>query len=350
MELITITDKASWDKTLTDFPDFKGKVYYQHFYLKAYQNNNEGQATLNIIKDGDKIVAIYPFLLRKVPTKISLEPFYSIETAYGYGGVVFSENKPEYIEFFLTEHTNWCQKNSVVAEFVRFNPLHSFHSLLSNHYQIDLNRKTVSVDLHGGFKDIINQTTSARMRNYKRAQREGLEFTYSTSLSNFKKLYLTTMKRLEADKYYLFSENYFASLANQPDSVKIAEVYTQDKTCIAAAIFLQDETSLHYHLGASDSDYFQLSPNAFLFISAAAQAQQDRLAEFHLGGGLTLDPYDSLFKYKVGFSNTQNDFYIGKKIYNQKAYNKLSKTWQKLTGLEPKILLHYHIEVENENV
>jgi hypothetical protein len=107
-------------------------------------------------------------------------------------------------------------------------------------------------------------------------------------------------------------------------------------------VFLLDKNSAHYHLGASSDSQHNLQAGAFLMLKTAEKIGQMRIPLLHLGGGLSLDKEDRLFRYKSGFSSISNDFYIGRRIHNAEVYNALSASWQKKTGKKPDILLHYH--------
>jgi len=126
------------------------------------------------------------------------------------------------------------------------------------------------------------------------------------------------------------------------NSSLIADVATKDGLVIASAVFLTDNQTIHYHLGGSNSDYHSLNPNIFLMLAMAEYAGKQKFHQMHIGGGLSMSADDSLYRFKKGFSSNEYKFCIGKKIHNQKLYNIVSSNWRCLTGLEPKILLHYH--------
>ena len=65
-----------------------------------------------------------------------------------------------------------------------------------------------------------------------------------------------------------------------------------------------------------------------IFDYAIKYTKQKNCKYFHLGGGNTSDKKDSLLKVKSGFSKTRADFYIGKKIRNQKIYDEIVRQWE----------------------
>ena len=48
----------------------------------------------------------------------------------------------------------------------------------------------------------------------------------------------------------------------------------------------------------------------------------------HFGGGTSGDPENSLLHYKMNFSKTLSEFWIGKKVHNQDVYDKIIEQWK----------------------
>ena len=61
---------------------------------------------------------------------------------------------------------------------------------------------------------------------------------------------------------------------------------------------------------------------------AAKELQKRGVKRFHLGGGTTGNEDDSLFLFKRRFSKDTCQFYIGKLIFNQYAYNAICADWE----------------------
>lgn len=337
-----IKDKQNWIDTLNTLPDFTGKVYCLYEYFEALQKNNEGIPAAIYFTDNDARI-FYPFLLKQIPLD---KNYYDIESPYGYAGQICFNCNKENINSFAKEFRQFTTDNKIVSEFIRFNPFYDFSKLFSaNDYSVILNRKTVSIKLNKDFSRVIESCSSPRKRNYKKGLKS-LSIIISNQtkdLEVFKSLYFKNMRRLNADKYYYFSDNYFNQLMNMPeDNIKIAIVYTQTGMPLASGLFLFDELSAHYHLGASNMEYKEFQPAVFMIMEIAKYACKLNKQIFHLGGGLSLDPTDNLFRFKKGFSPITCDFYIGKKIYNSELYNNFSNEWQLKTGKKPVKLLHYH--------
>jgi len=342
-----IEEKDLWQNALAELPDFAGKIYYSYEYLSAYEKNGDGRAIALMFRQAPGNVAFYPVIIRSIPFQPGYSGFNDIETAYGYGGPYFNSTSHSFIRDFFTEFSHWANEMKVVAEFVRFNPLSVIDNNIYDFYQVSLNRKTIAIPLKKEFSEILCGCTPARRRNYRRAQSEHLTFSISDNLNNFKQLYQKTMSRLNAEQYYFFSDSYFCAIENlRPEQRFFTNVSAANGETVAAGIFLTDSESAHYHLGASAEGCQQMQPATFMMLEAARHANTAGLALLHLGGGLTLSPDDSLFRFKKGFSGHFRDFFIGRRIHQPEIYNSLSNAWQLLTGRKPSILLHYHYGIK----
>ena len=355
MYLEFITQPERWQQVFAQLPEFSGKIYYSYAWHAITAANGDGQpAALFCVDDdghGGNGQALYPFLMKRVPEAVGGNGEIDLETAYGYGGPAFFNLKSEQIGEFYRLMNDWAAENRVVSEFIRFNPLTSFQTCVDPACQVSHNRITVSIDLTAGPEAVLNGCSAARLRNWKKAGRLGLSLRRLADPAEFAPLYAQTMQRLEARAYYRFSQQYFAALAALPEeSCFYAGAFTADGRLAAAAIYLLEQTSAHYHLGASDQQLLHTQANAFLMLEFARRLCGTGRQLLHLGGGLSLADDDSLFRFKSGFSAQRHDFFIGRRILDQQKYALFSQRWQKLTGLTPQILLHYHYGANDENL
>lgn len=342
-----IKTRETWQKALHELPEFPGKAYYSFDYISACQKLSESIPVAALLKKDNQNCVFYPFLLRKIPEQLGKPEAYDIETAYGYGGPFFSNFNTELVSCFFDNFCSWAREMNVVAEFVRFNPLCNFNHLLTDVYQISLNRRTVVIPLEPDFSRLLQQCIPARRRNFQKAAAENLHFKTTTRLDEFKKLYQITMKRVKADSFYFFSDAYFRAIENLPEDQRLfALVCLPTEETVAAGIFLIDQDSIHYHLGASADNFQNLQAGPFMMLKTAEKAALSGKKLMHLGGGLSLSDDDRLFRYKKGFSDKTLEFFIGRRIHQPELYNELSKKWQEITGSRPGILLHYHYGLE----
>ncbi len=336
---------------MAQLPEFSGKIYYSYACHAITAANGDGQPAALFLADENTGRAFYPFLMKRVPEAVGGNGEIDLETAYGYGGPVFFNLDAELTGEFNRLMNDWAAENRVIAEFIRFNPFTSFHATSDPACKVSHNRITVSIDLTQGPEAVLNDCSPARLRNWKKANRLGLNFRRLADPAEFAPLYDQTMQRLKARAYYHFSRQYFAALAELPqESCFYAGAFTADGRLAAAAIYLLDQTSAHYHLGASDPQLMYTQANAFLMLEFARKLCGSGRQMLHLGGGLSLADDDSLFRFKAGFSAQRHNFFIGRRIHDPQKYALFSENWQKLTGLTPQILLHYHYGANDENL
>jgi hypothetical protein len=339
------SNPEQWRLALQSLPAFPGKAYYQPEYYQLLAENNEGKPTALAYYRQNQLFAFYPFLLKAVPASLTTQNLFDIESGYGYGGPCFAEPSDEAAKTFTRLQSEWCAQNGVVAEFVRFNPLTGNHGFLQNFYRLEKNRKTIQINTDQDISQVLQQASPLRRRNFRKAQKAGLVYR-QCSMNDFKNLYRQTMNKLNADAYYYFSEAYFTSLEHLLEHNAILRAAFDNKGRLAAAaVFLTDAQSFHYHLGASDQQLQALRPNDFLMLKVAQEAVSAGKKLLHLGGGRSLAEDDSLFRFKKGFAPQTLDFFTGKRIYSPDTYQQLSEKWQSFTGRQPKILLHYHYGV-----
>ena len=110
-------------KFLSDFETFPD-VYYNPDYCKLYEESENGVCETFEYSDENGCV-VNVFIKRPVPWMIDGVQYFDIVTPYGYGGplVIHSTNKQKLIKAFLENWMEYCKKENIVCEFVRFHPL-----------------------------------------------------------------------------------------------------------------------------------------------------------------------------------------------------------------------------------
>lgn len=127
---------------------------------------------------------------------------------------------------------------------------------------------------------------------------------------------------VSASRYLFLSdsclENHFRYLGNR------VALFTarQGVELIGAALFLVDESRVHYHLSASRHEHNGTFPIERLLYEAIKYYGNMGLSELHLGGGLSLSTDDPLYRFKLKFAHPADPlpFYIGKVVVDEQAY------------------------------
>ena len=329
--LLSIKEKVKWASFMKRLPLRVQDAYYLPEYYEIYENYGDGKAQCFILDDGKNIL-LYPFIINNINALgYDLDDnYYDIQGAYGYNGILSSTNDISFINNFNGEFYNYCIKNNIIAEFTRFHPLLKNERLSKGYLDIIYNRQTVYIDLSFDYNIIYQNFSRSVKNNLRKSQEENLklgiyknEFPFKNEFIN---MYYETMKRVNAIKYICFNEKYFDDTFNLLPVIQF--VVSKGSMPLASAICLNYKNYLHIHLEASKQEYLHLRPNDFLINEIIKYGIENSYKKILLGGGRTRQSDDALLRFKKKFSNNLSDFYIGKKIYNDKIYADLCHQWQ----------------------
>ena len=328
----------SWNHFLEKIPSEKSDIYFTEEY--HILNSSEYQKPQAFIYQENSDILIFPFLSQEL-TLWNGETAKDFETAYGYGGPISNSAEKDFLARSFTYFKSELEAEGYIAGFIRFHPLYNNYVEFERIGELIFNRKTIGVNLDQDTSEIWNNEIHSKNRNViKKGIKAGLTFKADYdfgTLPNFQNLYKKTMDKVNAESFYYFDDNYFLHLKKLIPESFIGNVYYQDKI-ISSAIFLYHGNKGHYHLSGSDSKFLSLAPNNFLLWSAMLELKSIGVNYFHLGGGSDSDENNSLFNFKKKFSNTTNNFYIGKLIIDKIRYEKQCKYW---TERNPDKILQY---------
>ena len=328
LKIYTLDNPIEWDCAVKSFANYD--VYYLSGYVKSFEIHGDGKAIL-LYYEGGSIRAINAVMLRDVSTdhhflgKISGAKYFDIITPYGYGGWLM-EGAPHKEKLFA-EYEEWCKNNKIVSEFVRLHPLAVDKDNLADFYTVVKLGATVTMDLSSP-ETIWENITSKNRNMIRKAEKNGIVIKRgndSKLYAQFKDIYNETMDRDNADKYYYFNDEFYSIMRNElKDSGYIFYAENKDGEVIAASIILNANGKLSYHLSGSKTEYRNLAPTNLLLYRAALWGYENGCKSFHLGGGVGAKE-DSLLHFKKSFYRGKLcDYYIGKKIFDQEAYDSLT--------------------------
>ena len=175
--------------------------------------------------------------------------------------------------------------------------------------------------------DIIWKNIISKNRNViRKAVKNGVKIyhgRYPKIYEKFQIIYNKTMDRDHAEDYYYFGKDFYISILEElPENAQVFYA-EKDGVVIAASIILAANGMMDYHLSGSIREYGNLAPTNLLLYKAALWGCANGYRTFYLGGGIGSGE-DSLFKFKRSFyKGTLNHFYIGKKIFDKRVYDKL---------------------------
>ena len=299
-------------------------IYFTEEYVRLYENDQD-EAYCAICEDLDQFV-ILPFLRRRIGQ------YYDFETAYGYGGPISNSKSKQWIIAALKEIEKCFRDERYICGFVRFHPLIKNVEYCRDVIDCVLDRKTIVVDLQESIDDIWGKQISSKNRNMiRKAQKNDLQFGADYNFDykeEFIRLYNNTMSRLNAEEFYHFDDRYYDSFTDYFIGKSFIGTVTYNEKIISSAVFMMDGHYGHYHLSGSDRDFSSLGANNYLLWNAAIEMKNHNINWFHLGGGSNSNEDNSLYRFKRSFSPNENDFYIGKWIFNQSIYDKICTEWE----------------------
>lgn len=327
-DLLCLSDALRWKAFLERIPADKSDVYFMPEYYSLYDKYGDGKAYCFVFeKDGN--IALYPFLRNSItPLGYQLDrEYYDIQGAYGYNGLVASTTNKTFLDAFWEAFDAWCIEHDIVAEFMRFHPLLNNQRQASSQMKTFYSRHTVALDLTDD--DIWMHQISSKNRNMiRKAEKEGVTIVESDDYETFRKLYDGTMTDLHAEDFYFFPPSYYEEYKQTfKDKSMLCFAMLEGKV-IAGSMFMFSDDYAHYHLSARDREYSRYAANNLILWYGIQKAKDRGCKWFHFGGGTTGDDDDSLLKFKKEFSKTLCEFWIGKRVHNQKVYEQIVEQWK----------------------
>lgn len=305
-------------------------IYFDKNYGKLYEQAENGEA-IYWTYVGEEGKVINQFIKRKIPCD-SKNEFYDIVTPYGYGGPIIESinegyTKQQLVEAFETSFSDYCEKNKIVSEFVRFHPICNNALDFQNIYNSQCIRQTLGTNLKDYEDPVIEEFSKGCRKNIRRAIANGISWKVTKAphdIKNFREIYYSTMNRNNASEFYYFNDKYFQDCMNFfKDNILLVEAIYEEKTIAAGFYFVFEET-IHIHLSGTLTEYLYLSPAYILRYATTIWGKENGFSLIHHGGGRSNSVDDSLYLFKKQFAQKTNfDFYIGKKIWNKKKYDEL---------------------------
>ncbi len=305
-------DTTHWEELVNRAP--VPDVYFRPGYVRAYEFTGEGRPAAVLISACGREV-LFPHLLREFDVQGTT--YRDAVTPYGYGGMLLVSGPPMDLPAtaeLLEALKEWAVSQGLVSFTIRLHPilqndligrLDELHRLQPE-LSLANSSKTKALDLKRLFSSGPQQTGVSKGRRYdlKRA-RTALEVRVSCGeaaipdLALFKPLYEEAMRRLDADRFFFFGDDYHQRLARElGDDFAVISAFSQ-KRPVASAMFLTGCHFGHYHLAGGNEEGRQLGAATLLLMSGCEWARQRNCSRMHIGGGV--QPNDSLWHFKESF-------------------------------------------------
>lgn len=299
-------------------------VYFLKEYCQIWAEHEQTKWDIFKYEKGKKQV-IYPLLKRPIDGN-----WWDITSPYGYSGPYSNDKDKKFYQEFRQAFKQYCEKNKIVSEFIRFHPLLNNYLEAKGIIPLKKRGETIWIDLTKPETTLWKNLRKGHQYSIKKAQKEKIKIKLmpANKIDEFCKLYQETMKRKQAKQYYFFPLNFFVnSFEGLKKSIFWLGAFKKENL-IAGAIFLKSDTWLHYHLATTNKDWLSLSPGTLVLWEVIKLGKKMGLTKFHLGGGID----DNLSFYKQGFSNLRADFYTGEVIHNPQVYNMLCQEKKIISG------------------
>lgn len=339
LTVYTLEQSERWDSIVRSFNDYD--TYWLSGYVKAFQIHGDGEPLLFFYEDKN-VRGINVVMKRDVAKdkhfigKIPEGQYFDFATPYGYGGWII---EGEETESLFNAYQNWCEKNGIISEFVRFHPMIKNHENCGSAYNVIQLGEVVHMDLtsHDGIWENIISKNRNVIRKAIKNDVKIYNGRFPEIYKKFRIVYNGTMDKDDADDYYYFGEEFYDSILE--DLPHNAQMFWAEKDgrVIAASIMLAANGRMNYHLSGSLREFSSLAPTNLLLHEAACWGNANGYKTLYLGGGLGSGE-DSLFKFKRAFyKGALNHFNIGKKIFNQEKYDELLQMREPIeSGFFPK--------------
>lgn len=315
-----------WNDYVKSFRNWD--IYYLYEYAYSFMIHGDGEPLLIVYED-EYSRFCYVVMKNDIANFSAFKEYlksgeyYDFETPYGYGGPLSDSPVSEVSQKqFLNEINEYCRRNSIVSQFVRFHPLLNNYKLLPHVIESKYLRDTVYIDTSS--PEIIMKKMDSKNRNMvRKAIKKGVTIVRKpiSAYKDFIPMYVETMRRNGAGEYYTFHDDYFSALKKMKENSCIFFALFEQKPIAAAVIFFNSR-NMHYHLSGSYNEYRQYSAGNLLLYEAACWGSESGIQYFHLGGGMK--PNDSLFGFKKQFNKTGSiPFVVGRTIFEETSYHTL---------------------------
>ena len=330
--------RAITDMGILAAPD----IYFDPRYGKTCESIEGGKAEVFEYKSAHGHIC-HQFIRRKIDQKVGGKEYFDLITPYGYGGplIVSCEgDKETLIKGFQEAFSNYCKENHVVSEFVRFHPMIGNASDFGSMYEVNFSRYTVATNLRDYEDPFQAEFSKSCRKSIRRSIQRGVTYEIlekPDSFDTFIPIYYETMARNHADSFYFFDREYFnRCLQCLRDNIVLVNALYEGAV-ISSEFFFVWGKYIHSHLSGTLNSFLNLSPDYVIMYGIMEWGKRKGYHFIHTGGGTSNDPENPLYLFKKKFArNTDFDFYIGRRVWNQDIYDMLcGMTGQNDTGFFP---------------
>lgn len=306
----------------------RGKdIHFVPEYARGFEKHEGG--TVSVYRHRSSFGEVsHLFIRRKIPVS-GFEEYSDILTPYGYGGPIVERCDPnrekELAQEYRLAFDRYCKEEKIICNFTRFHPLFQNHILFSGCYdEVTAIRDIVIVDLS---KDVFCEEFEKEARRYYRKY-DGIFHVRldpeCVHLKDFIDIYYDTMDKNAAKPFYYFQRSYFEELVKRNEGhVFLCHAFMGDKI-IASKLLLAEGDAVYSQFGGTRKGCYEYNAYSYLFAKYLLEIEKTGKYRWAvLGGGVSNRKDDGVLRFKKHFSRSLYPFYIGKRVYNREAYEKI---------------------------
>ncbi len=316
-----VTSKLEWNTVLSQVSNYD--FYHTYDYHSLSIESNE-TAILITYSKAEAIIAI-PLVLRTIKDT----SYFDMTSVYGYAGPLTNITDDDYdFSEFRSEFIDYLKSKQVVSIFSRLHPYFEQDQMLSTLGTVDTLGDVVNIDVTLPVEESRRAYGKSNKNQINKLRRECSVIKAETDedVREFIDIYYENMNRLNADKSYYFSKEYFFNFLKITDFDTDILLVKENSTgkLIAGSMFVKtNKFMVQYHLSGTRTEYLRMKPSKLFLDEMRHIATNEGFNFFNLGGGLG-SRNDSLFEFKSSFSKDFRSFKIWKFVVDENTYNSLS--------------------------
>ncbi len=318
--------------------EYADDIYFQKEYGMISEFIEKGTSQTYEFESSDGAIQSM-FIVREIPFLIDGRQYYDLITPYGYGGPVIKRltgEKERLLREYEAAFQEYCNEHDIISEFVRFHPMAENGPDFAPIYHSEMIRHTVGTNLKDYDDPVQSEFSKESRKKIRRLLKNGMEFKITKgpiNIDQFKKAYYATMDRNKAMEFYYFTDQYYKSCIDMfRENTVLVETLYKGETIAAGYYFIWNK-AIHTHLSGTLTEYLFLSPEYILNYAITVWGKEHGYEMIHRGGGRSSAPDDTLYTFKKQFGrNTEFDFYIGRRIWNQTIYRRAVEIKESQTG------------------
>jgi sugar O-acyltransferase (sialic acid O-acetyltransferase NeuD family) len=320
--------------------DFLKQTRHDFYHLPQYvqleAEQGGGRASAFYAEQGDARFLV-PLVLQRSPFSRDISPVWlDAISPYGYPCPLLAPaGDAAQLEIFLKAFRKIGAAHNIATAFLRLHPLLPLpQEPLAKSGQLIRHGACVYFDLSLSDEETVAEMRDNHRDNIRQLRKAGFtarmdEWQY---YPDFMAAYGATMQRLNAERRYFFSTDYFTQLKTAlGEHLHLGTVFAPNGAVAAGGLFTTTCGIVQCHLLGTCDAYHRRSPTKLLIDEAQQWARQRGEKQLFLGGGVG-GHEDSLFAYKSGFANGRADFYSFRTVLDPKKYQQLIERWRQAGG------------------